>query len=125
MRVARATLAAQCRHEKSVSTPQVLSTASLAGSLRVFAEAGIARVRAQSLAPTAYLIDLLEATGLTGPPYNVRIGTPRDPERRGGHVAGEHDQAARIARALKRRGMVADFRPPDTGGSWQLPVVGS
>jgi kynureninase len=32
---------------------------------------------------------------------------------RGGHIAVEHDQAARIAQALKARGIVPDFRQPD------------
>jgi len=56
---------------------------------------------------------LLEASGLTGLGYGYRIGTPREAARRGGHVAVEHDQGPRIARALKRRGIIPDFRPPD------------
>lgn len=96
-----------------ISTPPILATAPLLGSLRLFAEAGIDRVRAKSLAQTAYLIDLLEASGLTTEPYGYRIGTPREPDRRGGHVAVEHDAGPRIAKALKRRGVIPDFRPPD------------
>jgi kynureninase len=96
-----------------ISTPPILATAPLLGSLRLFAKAGIDRVRAKSLAQTAYLIDLLEASGLTAEPYCYRIGTPREPSRRGGHVAVEHDAGPRIAKALKRRGVVPDFRPPD------------
>ena len=34
-------------------------------------------------------------------------------DRRGGHVAIEHDAAARISMALKARGVIVDFRPPD------------
>lgn len=96
-----------------ISTPPILATAPLLGSLRLFAEAGLDRIREKSLAQTDYLIDLLEASGLTEEPYCYRIGTPREAERRGGHVAVEHDAGARIARALKRRGIVPDFRPPD------------
>ncbi|HEY7031147.1 MAG TPA: kynureninase [Thermomicrobiales bacterium] len=96
-----------------VSTPPILATAPLLGSLRLFSEAGIDRVRAKSLAQTAYLIDLLDASGLTAEPYRYRIGTPHAPARRGGHVAVEHDAGPRIAKALKRRGVVPDFRPPD------------
>jgi kynureninase len=96
-----------------ISTPPILATAPLLGSLRLFAEAGIERVRAKSLAQTAYLIDLLEANGLTAEPCCYRIGTPRETARRGGHVAVEHDAGPRIAKALKRRGVVPDFRPPD------------
>ena len=73
----------------------------------------MARIREKSLALTTYLIDLIEGSGLTEPPYGYRIGTPREPGRRGGHVAVEHDAGPRIARALKERGVVPDFRPPD------------
>ncbi len=96
-----------------ISTVQVLSSAPLHGSLRMFAEAGIAAVRAKSLALTRYLIDLLDGSGLTAPPYGYAIGTPREDARRGGHVAVEHPEGVRIVKALKARGVVPDFRPPD------------
>lgn len=96
-----------------IGTPPLLSTAPLHGSLRMFAEAGIERVRAASLARTDYLIGLIEAMGLTDAPYHYAIGTPRAHHRRGGHVAVEHPEAARIAKALKARGVVPDFRPPN------------
>jgi kynureninase len=96
-----------------ISTVQVLSSAPLHGSLLIFAEAGIEAVRAKSLALTRCLMELLEAAGLTAPPYNYAIGTPREDARRGGHVAVEHADGARIAKALKARGVVPDFRPPN------------
>lgn len=96
-----------------ISTPPLLATAPLRGSLRLFHEAGIEALRAKSVAQTAYLARLLEERGLTAPPYDFVIGTPMDPERRGGHLAVEHAEAARIARALKARGIVPDFRAPD------------
>ncbi len=96
-----------------ISTIQALSAAPLQGSLAIFAEAGIAAVREKSLHLTRYLIDLLEETGLTAAPYHYGLGTPRDDARRGGHVAVEHAEAARIVKALKARGVVPDFRPPN------------
>ncbi|MGH9175502.1 MAG: kynureninase [Vicinamibacterales bacterium] len=96
-----------------ISTVPILSTVPLIGSLDVFEEAGLDRIRAKSLAATEYLMALLEATGLTGPKYGYAIGTPRDPARRSGHVAVEHAEGPRIARALKARGVVPDFRPPN------------
>lgn len=108
-----------------ISTPPILSTAPLLGSLRIFAEAGIERVREKSLQQTAYLIDLIEAMGLTEPPYGYRIGTPRAPARRGGHVAVEHDAGPRVNRALKRRGVVPDFRPPDVVRLAPIPLYTS
>jgi kynureninase len=96
-----------------ISTPPLLATAPLRGSLRIFHEAGMEALRAKSLAQTEYLARLLVDGGLTVPPYGFAIGTPRDPERRGGHLAVEHADAPRIARALKTRGIIPDFRAPN------------
>ncbi|MBA2278016.1 MAG: kynureninase [Chloroflexia bacterium] len=96
-----------------IGTIPVLAAAPLLGALAIVEEAGIERIRAKSLALTDYLIELLEASGLTAAPYDYRVGTLREHARRGGHVAVEHAEGPRIARALKRRGIVPDFRPPD------------
>lgn len=93
-----------------ISTPGVLSAAPLEGSLQMLAEAGIRKVREKSLALTGYLMELFDAW--IGAPYDMRIVTPREPSRRGGHVALEHEQAWRITQALKARGVIPDFRPP-------------
>jgi kynureninase len=45
--------------------------------------------------------------------YRVEIVTPLEPERRGGHVTLAHPDAAKLSRALRFRGVVPDFRPPD------------
>ena len=66
-------------------------------------------VREKSLALTSLLMDLCD-THLS--PLGFTVGTPRAAERRGGHVALEHPQAASITRALKARGVVPDFRVP-------------
>ncbi|MBA3275112.1 MAG: kynureninase, partial [Chloroflexia bacterium] len=96
-----------------ISTIPLLSAAALAGSLAIFEEAGINAIRQKSLAQTDYLIGLVEGMGLCAQPYGYRIGTPREHDRRGGHVAIEHDDGARIALALKERGFIVDFRQPD------------
>ena len=76
-------------------------------------EAGIGAIREKSVRITSYLIELVDAV-LSGEPYRFRVGSPREPERRGGHVALEHpDEALRIGEALKARGVVPDFRPPN------------
>jgi kynureninase len=95
-----------------ISTVPLLSTAALAGSLAITEEAGIEAIRAKSLAQTDYLIDLIEGSGLCDAPYDYRIGTPRIHAERGGHVAVEHDEAARISTTLRTRGVIVDFRPP-------------
>lgn len=96
-----------------ISTLSILSAAPLIGSLRIFEAVGIEKVRTQSLALTDYLIRLIEEGGLTGDPYNYAIGTPRDHSQRGGHVAVEHEHGPQINAALKKRGVIPDFRPPN------------
>ncbi|TVR71738.1 MAG: kynureninase [Sphaerobacteraceae bacterium] len=96
-----------------ISTVPLLSTAPLIGSLKIFREAGMDRIRKKSLKQTEYMMNVMEASGLLSPPYGYVIGTPAEPERRGGHVAIEHVDAARIARALKQRGIIPDFREPN------------
>ncbi|HET6316650.1 MAG TPA: kynureninase [Chloroflexota bacterium] len=93
-----------------IGTPSVLGAAALYGSLRVLGEAGLAQVRAKSLALTSLLIDLADRYLA---PLGFEVGTPREAQRRGGHVALEHPSAVRITRALKARGIVPDFRPPN------------
>ncbi len=93
-----------------IGTPHVLSLAPLLGSLEMFSEAGIERIRRKSLRLTRYLIDLIEHQ-LAGTGFSVI--TPRANRRRGGHVALEHEEAARICEALKDNGVVPDFRDPN------------
>jgi kynureninase len=96
-----------------ISTTPLFYGASMLGSLGIFEEAGIDQIRAKSLKMTNYLIELIEESGLTGPDYGYAIGSPREDDRRGGHVAVEHASAAAIARALKQRGIIPDFRAPN------------
>ncbi|MBI2514227.1 MAG: kynureninase [Opitutae bacterium] len=94
-----------------VGTPPVLSVAPLQGALELFAAAGgIASLREKSLALTAWLIELADAHLA---PLGFEVVTPRDPARRGGHVALAHPDAWRLCQALKAAGIVPDFRPPD------------
>ncbi len=96
-----------------ISTPVILGLAPLQGSLNIFRDASIHRVREKSLLMTSYLIFLVDRI-LSGSPYYISIGTPREPERRGGHVALERNEDAwAICQALKARGVIPDFRPPN------------
>ncbi len=93
-----------------IGTPNILSMAPLQGALEVIAGAGIAALRAKSLALTDYLMMLVD-TYLAE--FGVSVATPRSPEQRGGHVALRHPEAARICRALRDARVTPDFRPPD------------
>jgi kynureninase len=91
-----------------IGTVPVLAAAPLDGALDVHHEAGIDRIREKSVALTEYLIHLVDDL-----PDAFRVGSPRDPAHRGGHVAVEHDAAYRLTQALTDRDVVVDFRPPN------------
>jgi kynureninase len=95
-----------------IGTTTMLSTAPLEGSLRMMNEAGIDRIREKSLKITGYLMFLVDEM-LSKPPYNYSVATPREPERRGGHVGVAHEEGWRINQALMARGVIPDFRPPN------------
>ncbi|OIK08713.1 kynureninase [Bacillus sp. MUM 13] len=93
-----------------IGTPHVLSIAPLIGSLEMFSEAGIDRIRQKSLQINEYLMDLISfELGNMG----FFIGNPREDSRRGAHISLEHKEAARICKALKANGIVPDFRAPN------------
>jgi kynureninase len=95
-----------------IGTITMLSTAPLEGSLRMINEAGIDEIRKKSLKITDYLIFLIDEM-LSEAPYNYSVVTPREPERRGGHVGVAHKEGWRINQALIARGVIPDFRPPN------------
>jgi len=94
-----------------VGTPNIFSMAPLAGSLNLFEEAGIEHLRKKSLHMTAYMMFLIDNL-LKGCGFS--IATPREDDRRGGHVALAHEsEAIRINACLKNHGIIPDFRFPN------------
>jgi kynureninase len=94
-----------------IGTVPMFSAAPLEGSLDLLDEAGIGQVREKSLELTAFLSTLVEDLADAG--YDYQVGTPRAAERRGGHVAVEHPDADQVSQALRERGVVVDYRPPN------------
>jgi len=93
-----------------MGTPHVLSLAPLLGALRLIGKADVAALRAKSLRLTAFLRQTIERRLVR---YGVRVVTPEDDHRRGGHITIAHPEAGRLSRALRARGVIPDFRPPD------------
>ncbi len=104
-----------------ISSPAILNSAPLEGSLKISLEAGIDAIREESLKMTSYLIYLVDKL-LAEKPYNFSIGTPREIKRRGGHLAVEHADGMRICEALRARGVVPDFRPPNVIRMAPIPL---
>ncbi|WP_340084767.1 kynureninase [Siminovitchia sp. FSL H7-0308] len=92
-----------------MGTPHLLSAAPLYGSLTMFNEVGIEKIRKKSLDMTEYMMKLIDAELKD---FEFVIANPRDEDKRGGHIYLEHDEAARICKALKENGIIPDFRTP-------------
>ncbi|MCG3216943.1 MAG: kynureninase [Candidatus Heimdallarchaeota archaeon] len=95
-----------------ISSPSILGSAALEGALDLILEAGIDEIREKSLKMTSYMIFLVDEL-LSKEPYIFSVGTPREEERRGGHVALEHKEAYKIHEELLKKNVVHDFRPPN------------
>jgi kynureninase len=78
--------------------------AALAG-LDIVADVGIARIRQRSRTLTARLLTQVDEYGFTS-------AAPRDPDRLAGTVAVNVPDALQVARTLKARDILVDFRPP-------------
>jgi len=93
-----------------MGTPNLMSAAPLIGSLSIFEEVGIEKIRAKSLQLTDYLMTLIDSELSE---YEFVIANPRDESIRGGHIYLEHKEAARICKALKVNNVIPDFRLPN------------
>jgi kynureninase len=91
-------------------TPAVLGIAAAQEGIALLAEAGIARIRAKSVALTRLAIEL---TDRWLAPLGFGVGSPRQDSSRGGHVTLRHPHASAIAKSLIDAGVIVDFREPD------------
>ncbi|GAA0372964.1 kynureninase [Bacillus horti] len=93
-----------------MGTPHLLSMAPLIGSLELFNEAGIKKVRKKSIALNEYMQQLIEHELGS---YGFELKSPLNSENRGGHLFLVHPEAARICKALKEEQIIPDFRSPN------------
>jgi kynureninase len=89
-----------------LGTPSILALAAAEVGIALSAEAGMPAIHAKGSALTGMAIDLCDQLGLTTP-------TPRDPARRGNHVAIEHPNAQAVVQHLTARDILFDFREPN------------
>ncbi|MDP9384226.1 MAG: aminotransferase class V-fold PLP-dependent enzyme [Actinomycetota bacterium] len=93
-------------------TPPILDLAAVEEGVRLVAEAGIAAIRAKSIALTELIVAYADEHLA---PLGFSLGSPRDPAARGSHVSLRHPQAWPVCRAMiDRAGVVPDFRGPDS-----------
>jgi kynureninase len=85
-------------------TPNVPALYAATAGYDVIEEVGVDRIRERSLRLTQLLIDLLDERGL-------EVGSPREPERRGGTVLVRTPDHAAVHKELTERNIICDFRP--------------
>jgi kynureninase len=96
----------------SAGTPTILALGAVEEGVRLTAEAGVDRLYAKATAQCELIVALHDAWLA---PLGFELGSPRDPARRGSHVALRHPEAWPICRALiERANVIPDFREPDT-----------
>lgn len=92
-------------------TPPILAIAALEVGVDIHLRAGIRPLAAKSRALSECFM------GVVGPfcaEHGLSISSPRASEERGSHVAITGPDGLRIMRALIERGVIGDFRAPDT-----------
>ena len=90
-----------------IGTPHILSLAAAQAGIEVTAEAGIEAIRAKSIELGRFGLRCCDALGFT-------TSTPRDDDRRGGHLCVHEPDARRIVPEIDVHDRVlADFREPD------------
>ena len=94
-----------------VGTPGILALAAAEVGIALSAEAGIGPIRDKGMALSAYAVELLEVLLV---PLGCSLGSPREPERRGNHVSVIHPEARRLTTDLISRGVIPDFRAPNS-----------
>ncbi|MEP7045915.1 MAG: aminotransferase class V-fold PLP-dependent enzyme [Ilumatobacteraceae bacterium] len=89
-----------------LGTPSILALAAAEEGICLTAEAGIEAIAAKAQSLTEFALELCDQ-------LDLRSSTPRDPVRRGGHVAVHHRHAEKLVAALAAGNVITDFRDPD------------
>jgi kynureninase len=90
-------------------TPPVLAMIAMQDTLDLLESAGIAAVRAKSIALTGFAVRV--ADGILSP-LGVRLASPRDAAERGGHVTLSHPAMRAVTARLWKGDVIPDYRDP-------------
>ncbi|MCE0486474.1 kynureninase [Ornithinimicrobium sediminis] len=91
-------------------TPPVVSMVPLWRGVELLAEAGIDAVRQKSLALTDHAWSIVDQWPSR---LGVQVASPREHQRRGGHLTLRHPSFREALPVLWQRGVIPDFRAPD------------
>jgi kynureninase len=90
-------------------TPPILGMLAMQATLELIEEAGMAAIRAKSIALTEYAIAQVDQHLV---PLGAVLASPRDASMRGGHITVDHPRFAELVPRLWQEGILPDFRPP-------------
>lgn len=91
-------------------TPPVIALTAVSIGAELVIEAGIDEIRRKGIGLTEYAIGLADEWLA---PLGVTVGSPRESDRRGAHVALVHRDARELSARLIADGVIVDFRTPD------------
>ena len=91
-------------------TPPVIALAVLESGLDILAEAGMAALRAKSVALSELFMARIEARSAG---HDLELLSPRDSAERGSQVSYSFEHGYGAVQALIARGVIGDFRQPD------------
>jgi kynureninase len=92
-----------------VGTPPVIALAALESALDVWDDVDIADLRRRSIELSERFI-----AGVERACPELQLGSPRDPQSRGSQVSFRHPQGYAVMQALISKGVIGDFRAPDS-----------
>jgi kynureninase len=108
-----------------ISNAPVFAMAVHRASLDIFDEAGMERLRAKSIALTAYLESVIDAIAKEAG-VRLEIITPRDAQQRGCQLSIiSHDRGKALFDALTSRGVMVDWREPNVMRMAPVPLYNS
>ncbi len=94
-----------------IASPSIIGIRAVEVSFEMIQRAGIEKIEQKAATGTQLMIELFDAWLK---PLGFELGTPRDWEKRGGHVILIHQDAKQIALALRKlSNVIPDYREPN------------
>jgi kynureninase len=91
-------------------TPAIVGMLAMQDTIAMIADCGLPAVRSKSISLTEFAIavadDVLQ-------PFGVTVASPRESDRRGGHVTLNHPAMREVTALLWERDVIPDYRDPD------------
>ena len=95
-----------------IASPSIIGIRVMQASYRMIEEAGMAAISAKAAAGSQLILDLYDAWL---EPLGFTLLTPREANRRGGHITVGHPDAKKIAAGMRKfANVVPDYRTPDS-----------